>query len=243
MTGVISWNGIRSDQFGVRIEKYPSRTKPARKVSVYSVPGRSGDIIMPQDAWENVEQKYDLFIGDGEQHSATELFDQVASWLCGPSGYCELWDDFDPDHYRLAYVKDPFSLEPIGLGQDGRSTITFVCKPQRFLLSGKSTVNFTSAGVLFNETAFKARPLIFVGGNGEFGTVTIGETVFTLTQYPSSGLCIDCENMVCKDVNGNKVLTVTSSTSEYAVLNPGENAIGFTNSVTSLAITPNWFEI
>ena len=55
MRGVIKWNGALSDQFGIDIEKYPNYTKPKRKMDVYSVPGRSGDIIMMQNAWDNTE--------------------------------------------------------------------------------------------------------------------------------------------------------------------------------------------
>lgn len=246
MNGVISWNGVRSDSFGIIVEKYPSRTKPNRKITAYSIPGRNGDIIMPQDAWDNVEQKYDLILGDGENYSATEILDEVTGWLCGPSGYCELWDDFDPGHYRRAYIKGAYTLDPVAIGRAGRVTVTFVCDPRRFLLTEqRSTTISSSPGTIYNETAFKAKPLIKVNRSGSSAaTVTIGSTIFSITSIPSGGLWIDCEAMVCYNSNNvNQNSIVSSSTSEFAVLEPGNNTIAFTGGASSLEITPNFFEI
>ena len=64
MNGVISWNGKRSDQFGVAVEKFPTYQKPERKRETFSVPGRNGDIVLMQDAWENITQEYEIFAGN-----------------------------------------------------------------------------------------------------------------------------------------------------------------------------------
>lgn len=246
MTGVITWDGVSSDQFGVGIEKYPSRQKPSRKMNVYSVPGRNGDIILMQDAWDNVEQQYDLIVGDGDEHSATELFSQLSGWLCSPNGYCELWDDFDPLHYRLAYLKDPFGLENIGLGEAGRTTITFVCKPQRFLLSGKEIIRVTEQTTITNPTKYASKPLIHMYSTSVSGvkTITIGETIFTLDQRISGEMYIDCDEMNCYNWAGESLnVRVSSNTSEFAKLEPGSNVISFTGTITALDITPRWFDI
>lgn len=242
---MITWNGIGSDQFGVLVERYPTYTRPARKINTYSVPGRNGDIIMAQDAWEPVIQQYDLVVGDGEEHSAVDVFNQVSEWLMGPTGYCELSDDFDPTHYRLAYVSDQFTLEPIARAEAGRVIVPFVCKPQRFLVSGKTPITLTSSGTINNPTAYKARPLIFVAkGSTSTGSLVIGTTVFTLLSIPATGVYIDCDEMECYGENGaNLNSVVTSSTSEFAVLNPGNNAVAFAGGVASVNITPRWFEI
>lgn len=245
MSGIISFNGKRSDDLGILIEKYPSRTKPVRKMNTYSIPGRNGDIVMMQDAWENVEQKYDLILGDGAIHSASEIFHALTSWLCGPTGYCELWDDFDPGHYRLAYVRDAGSIDPIALAQAGRVTITFVCDPRRFLISGKRVVSFTSSpGSFYNETAYKSKPLIKITRSASgVGALTIGTTVFTITSLPET-LWIDCEDMICYNSNGaNQNSVVSSNTSEFAVLNPGSNTIAFDGNISNVEITPRTFEI
>lgn len=244
--GVISWNGLRSDNFGIQIEEYPNIQKPQRKLDRYVVPGRNGDIIMMQDAWENVQQKYTIVAGDGEKHSVSGGFGRVAEWLNGPTGYAELWDDFDPDHFRLAYFEGPFDAEVLSIGRVGRTTITFNCKPQRYLLIGRDSVEIDSAPtIVYNPTVYASQPLIFVEGSAAgTGTVSIGNVVLTITDIPENGMYIDCEEMDCRDTNGNNMNAhVASSTGEFAKLLPGENTIGFTGAVASLSITPRWFEI
>lgn len=243
MRGVISWNDGRSDQMGVIIEKYPNYTKPQRKMDKYTVPGRNGDILMVQDAWEDVEQKYDLIIGDGEKHSAPEYFDRLASWLCAPAGYQELWDSFDPEHYRLAYISDQINMESLSIGNVGRIGVVFTCKPQKYLVSGKAEITITTTGFkIYNPTAYSSKPMVHV--TGASGTVTVNGTIFSITSIPSGGIYIDCEEMDCYDDNGANVnSTVSSNTNEFAVLKPGENVTGFTGSITAITITPRWFEI
>lgn len=246
MRGLISWNGERSDQFGIDVEKYPTVTRPQRKMDKYTIPGRNGDIIMMQDAWENVEQKYDIIAGDGVQGAASSVFSSIASWLCAPKGYCKLWDDFDPGYYRMAYFQGPFDQVALSSGRYARATVSFICKPQKYLIAGSEQVEITGTDTIYNYTVYNARPLIFVErkaatGNG---TVTVNGTVFTITGIPADGLYIDCESMNCYDTNNNNVNNiVASSTSEFAKLQPGENAIGFTGKVNKLIITPRFFEI
>lgn len=244
MKGVISWNGERSDQFGITVENYPEYSKPERKRETFSVPGRNGDIVLMQDAWENVTQKYDIFAGNGKRGAVSGGFSRVADWLYKPFGYCELWDDFDPDHFRLAYFTGPFDVEPSLVGRTGRTTISFSCKPQRFLISGKTPATFSATGKMINPTAYKARPLIKATRTGTgSGTVTVNGTLFTVSEMPAV-LYIDCDEMNCYDGSGNnKNSIVTSSTSEFAVLSPGENTIAFTGAIASVEITPRWFEL
>ena len=244
MQGVISWNGQRSDQFGITVEKFPDYIKPERKRDTFSVPGRNGDIILMQDAWKNVTQKYEIFAGNGDRGAVPGGFSQVADWLYKPFGYCELWDDFDPLHYRLAYFTGPFDVESSLVGRTGRTTISFDCKPQRFLFSGKNPVTFTGSGKMTNPTPFKARPMLKLTRTGTgIATVTVNGTLFTISEMPAI-LYIDCDEMTCYDgAKANKNNLVTSSTSEFAVLDSGENTIAFTGAIASIAITPHWFEL
>lgn len=245
MTGLISWNGQRSDQFGIMVEKFPDYSRPRRKFDSYTIPGRNGDLIMMQDAWENVEQRYSIAAGSGEQSSAPGYFSAIARWLCSPAGYCELWDDFDPGYFRLAYYDGPFDIESLADGRYGRAVIKFICMPQKFLISGKEAVEITAAAQIRNDTAYASKPLIKVersaAGNG---TVTVSGTIFTITNIPEAGLFIDCEAMNCYDTIGNNINNrVSSSSSQFASLKPGNNAIGFSGNVRRVIVTPRWFEI
>lgn len=50
---MIFWAGRSSDDVHVIVERYPSVTLAARKMDVQSVPGRNGDLIFPQEAFDN----------------------------------------------------------------------------------------------------------------------------------------------------------------------------------------------
>ena len=75
---MITWNNVTSDSLGIFVEAAPFYVKPKRKVDVYSVPGRSGDIIRPQDAWDNVDQDYEIFAGDGSEHAVPGAFPVIS---------------------------------------------------------------------------------------------------------------------------------------------------------------------
>ena len=239
---MITWNNVTSDSLGIYVEAAPFYVKPKRKIDVYSVSGRNGDIIRPHDAWGNVDQDYEIFAGDGSEHAVPGAFSSVAAWLFGPTGYQRLEDDFDPDHFRLAHFVGPVDIDNI-MTRVGRAKITFNCKPQRFLTSGETSETFIIPGTITNPTAFDARPLLLVTGGGVEGTVTVNGTVFTISDT-TVPVYIDCDTMNCYDGSGNnKNAIVSSSTSEFATLAPGSNSIGFSGAVSTVQITPRWWEI
>ena len=59
---MIEFDGVRSTALGVFVEKYPPRPIPKRKHEKFSVPGRNGDVIVYEDAWENIVQPYDIYL-------------------------------------------------------------------------------------------------------------------------------------------------------------------------------------
>ena len=215
---MITWNNVTSDSLGIYVETAPFYEKPKRKIDIYSVPGRSGDIIRPQDAWDNVKQSYEIFAGDGSEHAVPGAFSSMAHFV------------------------GPFDIENI-MTRVGRAKIEFDCKPQRFLVSGETPTTLIIPGTITNPTAFASRPLLVVTGGGAEGSVTIGSTVFTISDT-SVPIYIDCDTMNCYDGSGNnKNAIISSSTSEFATLAPGSNSIGFSGAVSTVQITPRWWEL
>lgn len=247
MIGTITWDGVRSDRLGVFVETYPTYNRPARKKDTYQIPGRNGDLVMMQDAWENVRQEYNIIIGDGSVYSSQRDLDGISQWLLSPSGYCELYDDFDKDHYRLAYYAGGFEAVAIARGEAARVKIAFECQPQRYLFTGRAqTVRTASPSSIYNPTLYKSRPLLFIKFADVDGarTVTVAGTTFTVSADAPSEIYIDCESMDCYTAGGSNVNSlVSSSTSEFATLNPGSNVISFGLGVESVWITPRWFDI
>lgn len=242
-TGNIIFDGQSSSAHHLFVTEYPNYQKPQRKVDVYSVPGRSGDIIYVQDAWNDVAQEYRIATLTGTEDSVPGDLTDISAWLYAPKGYKILRDDFDISHFRKAYFSGPFDVENT-LGRSGEATISFTCQPQRYRDAGQiaQTIS-TSGGTVSNPTAYHARPVLKVTGGASGGTVTVNGTVFSINSL-SVPVIINCEEMNCYDANGNnKNSIVTSSTSEFATLAPGANTISFTGSVTSVEVTPNYWDL
>lgn len=243
----ITWNGVASDTIGIRIERAATIIRPRRKMDVVSVPGRNGDIIFPQDAWDNYTQPYDIFFGTGANLSAEQAADAVSAWLHSASGYARLEDTYEPDIYRLAYYVDQQEIEN-AITQFARETIQFNCRPERFLKSGETAVTISSSNrTISNPTQYDARPLIRVNGSGN-GTLTIAgasKTYSVSITGISSYIYLDCDEQNAyktAGTNANNQITITNGV-DFPRLQGGTNTITWTGGITSLQITPRWFRI
>jgi phage-related protein len=156
--GIITWNGVSSDGLGIIVRKVPSLNRPRRKHESYSVPGRNGNIVVMQDAYEEYEQDYEIFMLDDAQTDART----IADWLF-QDGYCELKDDWEPNHYRLAYFVGPLDIETI-LEEAAVCTVTFRCRPERYLVTSEIIVE--NGESITNPTNHIAKPIIKLTGSG-----------------------------------------------------------------------------
>ena len=156
--GVITWNGVASDTLGIVVSKVPSLNRPQRKFNSYSVPGRNGDLVVMQDAYAEYEQEYEIFALDGAQVDARAIVD----WLY-QDGWCKLADDWEPEYYRMAYFVGPLDIETL-ISEAAVCTITFRCRPQRFLV--ENPVSVASGDTITNDTNHIAKPIITLTGNG-----------------------------------------------------------------------------
>ena len=78
--GNVFWFGNESSaDYHIRIERYPRRTVPRRKMQTFSVAGRNGNLHILEDAYENYMQPYKIYF-HGEA-SSPELAHEIAAWL------------------------------------------------------------------------------------------------------------------------------------------------------------------
>lgn len=234
---MISFAGQSSDQFNLKVESYPVRVLPERSYTETEIAGRNGALVQFDGNWQNYEQEYEVYIS-AERAGLVRVARAVAEWLESPVGYQRLEDSYEPDVFRLAFYAGGQDIESI-LNRFGRATITFNCKPQRFLRSGEATKTFNAAGTLTNITKFDALPLITVYGTGS-GTVTVNDTTVTISDI-NGYTVLDCELMDAYKgtVNRNPYISAV----DFPVLTAGVNSISFTGGVTSLEIVPRWWTI
>lgn len=139
--GVITYNGVSSDELGLVVEHYPNFKSPNRDIEYVHIPGRNGDLLYDHGSYQNVRREYEIaFVSDFKKPNREEWYKRVrliSQWLRSADGYAKLTDDYEPGYYSLASYEDGLDIENI-LMQAGRVKISFNCKPQRYLDDGNN---------------------------------------------------------------------------------------------------------
>ena len=216
------------------VEYYPERHIPRRKYEAAAIPGRNGNILFPQSAFENEPRSYSVYIS-AQKTKLHGIINKIAEWLLAP-GYGRLEDTYDPEVFRLACYVGDTDIDNI-FDEFGRTTLNFDCMPQKFLKSGEYPIVLSTAGTLINPTKWPAKPLIKVNGSGNGNLVLNSDTIALsgINEY----LIIDSENMDCYKGNTNCNAKMTGKYPELE----GTVNISFTGGITSVEITPRWYEI
>ena len=143
----LKYDGISTRDMGdIIVTKSSVASRPRRKQEVINVPGRNGNIVLYQDAYEDVQKSYEIVAGSGRDGSTGSKFYEIAAWLMPEdteptiddyinltlNGYKHLVDGSDPSYTLLARVTNGFDVDQI-LTRAGRASISFSCRPERYL--------------------------------------------------------------------------------------------------------------
>ena len=237
MRNYFTIGGRASTDFGVYISGQGTFNSPQKAYDFRTIPGRNGDLILSDNRLMNTELSYNCFIYTNFDANLADL----RAFLLSLDGYQELSDTYHPNEFRMAAYAGPLLPEVTAKNDAGSFTLTFNCKPQRFLTSGKTVTTTTVSTTITNPTEFDALPLIRAYGTGRFrvnnGTVKI---LAVYNQYTD----IDCENLDCYEGTQNRNSNVEIDGYAFPRLEPGSNAITIVdNTITKLEITPRWWRV
>ena len=234
--GKFKFNGKISEDFGLVIQTPPTYEFPERDLTVAHVPGRNGDVIIDNKCYKNVQRTYSVGIKYYQSSGYYVNFESILDWLNSSNGkYARLEDSYDSDVYRLASFQMNGSFIDY-FGKGGAGTITFVCKPQRFLKEGEKDILFESnEAEIVNESSYVAKPLITVSGiDTDFDNVLrmsvidhFGKATSSITISSYEGtMLFDSEDEVVTDQNGNDLSTnVGMNSLPFPELKTGRNEI------------------
>lgn len=229
-----TYNGTPASDFGLIVEHRPAYVFPKRVIESINIPGRSGNLLFDTGAYNNVAVTYQCAWKGAVRANARD----IAAWLY-QRDYCELEDDYDPLYFRKAIYVSPLSVTDV-LNAAGRANITFDCKPQRYLKTGKTETTYSSSTTLSN-TGEDALPIITVNGSGN-GVLSVGGSTVSITGI-GTGIIIDSETMNAQTMNGQNANNKIEVAGGFPVLSNGSTTISWTGGITSIKVIPNWWTL
>lgn len=188
----LTFDGRSSSEFGVHITGESVFNAAERDVEFIDIPGRNGAYALDKGRFNNMQVTYPAgMYADTEADFAQGISD-FRNWLCSRKGYARLTDDYNPGEYRLAIYKSGLEVDPAQL-KAGEFTITFDCKPERFLTSGETAEAVTSGGTITNPTLFESKPIIEAIG---YGGIDINGATITVDDVPIGNINLAGETTV-----------------------------------------------
>ena len=225
---MIIFGGKSTKDFNLYVSGFDTYNTPKRDIEAVTVPGRNGDIMIDNGRYENVDITYKCLM---LKQFKTE-FSAFVAYLMANEGYQRLEDTFHPDEFRLAIVQKV--VKPKLYDYDNANfSLTFNCKPQRYLKSGEEIITLNDGGTIYNETVYTAKPLIRAYSAG---TLTVNGKNFIISSV-SEYVDIDCDLMTAYKGSTNKNNTVSGV---FPELIPGTNTITYTG---KLEIMPRWWRL
>lgn len=235
-----TFDGVSSETYGVIVSGTRLFDSPERDVEYLEIPGRNGALILDNGRWRDVEMVYPCLILD----TFEEMFPRFRAWIMSRKGRYVLSDTYDPETFRMAHFVGGLAPETAIRKTAGRFDVRFSCHPQKWLYSGRTSYEFTSAGSMDNPTAYDAAPLIEVTiSSGGSGTLTVGNQTVAINNSTVTKLTIDCERQdaYAGGVTVNELLTLT--TGEFPTMGPGRNNVTMTGDISKVKIVPRWWTL
>ena len=161
------FNGHSTKELEIIIESIPTYQYPDRDVSVTHVPGRNGDIVVDSKSFKNVTRTYEIAKVFRPNTTYEANAAEILAWLHSANGdYAILTDDYDDSVYRKARFSGAGNVTNL-YNEALRMSVSFNCKPQRYVKEGNKTVEITltnggdgKVGVIENTYNFTSLPLI-----------------------------------------------------------------------------------
>ena len=232
MMNFFVYDGNNSQDLGLLISGEKTYNSPSRDVTTVSIPGRSGDLIIDNRRYNNVEISYTVSF----RKDVPEKTRALKAWLLSNAGYRRLEDTYQPEYFRLAAISNATAFE-ISINRYGTAELIFNCNPFLFSKGGEQTVSIpASGGRIYNPEYFESQPIITVYGNGN-GVLSVNNINYNLSDIDGYVTINSDVGLVYKGTE-NKNSTVNFI--EFPTLQVGENIIDWTGGITKVEIIPRW---
>lgn len=220
--GKLIFGGVDSSEYGIYITGESVYNAPERDVEFIEVPGRNGSIAMDKGRYRNVTVSYPAGCYGISQKEFAERLSMFRNAILSQRGYQRLEDSYHPEEYRMGVYASGLEVSPASYGRAGEFTLTFECKPQRFLTVGDYPVPLDSGDVLQNPTLFDSGPLVEISGYGTVGfngyeievaQELIGDvTLFSKIDIPFGGPSVETLTFDDSSLKSGDTITIAKGT-------------------------------
>lgn len=226
----ITFKGTTASSKNVTVLKYPEIVKPTLRVETVKVPGRDGELTLGgMPSYEAMVLECECMVPSVDKISA------AAAWLTGRG---DLVLGNDPTYAYDAQVIDEIRFEKILRGHAHRRfTVPFLCNPLKKAAATESNIELTAPGTVNNIGHVPSRPLIKIEGSGNV-VLAVGAYSLAVTDI-STSILIDSDLGMATNAAGtvNESYKVSGA---WPLLVVGNNAVGWTGTVSKVTITPRW---
>lgn len=233
--GWFEFKGVRCTEKNIILKQMPERPKAAQRGESILVPGKNGDVWIPDGAYEIITIDVNCFTSGDDFN-----FIDINQWLNG-SGWLRFSDESNIVYEARA--TDGFMRGNRWINfSDQEFSVTFTCQPfkYRYLSTDDAddiTISATDTTITSQSDIF-SEPKITILGTGDC-TVSINEIEISIEGL-TDGIIIDSELKDCLSLDGSQLLNNIVSMDEFPILKPGLNNIVFTGDVQSITIRPRW---
>lgn len=165
--GKIIFGDVDSSEYGIYTSGEGVYNAPERAVEYVNVPGRNGAIALDRGRYENISITYPALLLEDDQEKFREKLSAFRNAILSQKGYQRLEDSYHPDEYRMGVYASGLEVSNMFRKmRGGEFSLTFNCKPQRWLTVGDYPIPVDSGDVLDNPTLFDSGPMLEIEGYG-----------------------------------------------------------------------------
>ncbi|MFT8869545.1 hypothetical protein [Liquorilactobacillus nagelii] len=234
MISTFDFNGHNSEEFSMYINVELTLSSSQPDYSTVEVPGRDGDLILPNNRYKSFSQTIPVIFLGGYNGTMSKI-EQVRRWLLSDTEFHNFKLSSDSGYtYRAAYLGN-FEVKK---ATDGLSAdLNFEMMPYKYLNSGLDSQTLSSDTTLTNSGNIPALPLLKITGSGDI-KVTLDNQTVSLKGI-DTGIILDCESQLCTSLDGTRT-QFDKLYSDFPSLPVGSTKISWPGTVSKFEITPRW---
>lgn len=247
MLNYFKFNGGDSRDYGVLIRNKKTYNQAEKDITFEPVAGRSGDIVIDNGRYNNVEMGYGvtLFAPTLDEKNINQNINLAYStqdlkdWLIADGNYYKLTDCYDPDYYRMACYSGGMEFETFTTNI-AKTDIIFNCKPYKYRNDGENLIEINhNSEIIYNPEAHNALPYIKIYGINSHTTTVFSINGKTYILSNVDGYVeMDCE---MQNVFKDTIPKNNTFQGQYLpTLSPGKNKINFISNIAKIEIIPKW---